>query len=332
MNRYARQTILAGVGETGQARLSAAHILIVGAGGLGVPALQYLAGAGVDKITLVDPDTVAEHNLHRQPLYRMGDIGRPKAQVAAEALKALNPDAEIEPVIDWFDPANAPQLLHGVSLALDCADTFAVSYALSDACVEARLPLISASALGFEGYVGAYCGGAPSLRAVFPDLPDRAASCETAGVLGPVVGMLGAIQAQMALTLLLGLDPPPLGRVITFDARSWRFGAFRFDGATEPADPFLRFIGPGEISHDDFVVDLRGEEEAPDLAVPHALRADIETLARLSEPRNGQRVVMCCRTGMRAWRAARIMQERWPVEVVIAALGDRFPVDRQSSS
>lgn len=332
MNRYARQMILPGVGEAGQSLLAASHVLVVGAGGLGVPALQYLAGAGVGKITLVDPDTVAEHNLHRQPLYRMADIGRPKAEAAAETLHALNPDIQVVPVIDWLDPANAPQLLDGVSVALDCADNFAVSYALSGACLAANLPLVSASALGLEGYVGAYCGGAPSLRAVFPDLPDRAASCETAGVFGPLVGMLGAIQAQMALTLLLGLDPSPLGRVITFDARSWRFGGFRFGGATEPADPLLRFIGPGEISHDDFVVDLRGEEEAPDLAVPHALRAHVDTLARLSEPRKGQRVVMCCRTGMRAWRAARIMQERWPVEIVIAALGDRFPVDRQSSS
>lgn len=323
MNRYARQIILPGVGETGQTRLSAAHILIVGAGGLGVPALQYLAGAGVAKITLVDPDTVAEHNLHRQPLYRMGDIGRPKAQAAAETLKALNPETEIVPVIDWFDPANAPQLLDGVSLALDCADNFAVSYALSDACLEARLPLISASALGFEGYVGAYCGGAPSLRAVFPDLPERAASCATAGVLGPVVGMLGTIEAQMALSLLLGLDPSPLGRVISFDARSWRFGGFGFGNAPEPVDPLLRFIGPSQITPHDLAIDLRGPDEAPEPAVPHAMRLSLEELDRLPAPQPNQRLVLCCRTGLRAWRAGRIVQNAWPGPIALTAMGER---------
>jgi sulfur-carrier protein adenylyltransferase/sulfurtransferase len=323
MNRYVRQTILPGVGETGQSRLAAAHILIVGAGGLGVPALQYLAGAGVGKITLVDPDTVAEHNLHRQPLYRMGDIGRPKVQVAAEALKALNPETEIVSVPDWFEPANAPSLLDGVSLALDCADSFAVSYALSDACVEARLPLISASALGFEGYVGAYCGGAPSLRAVFPDLPERAASCETAGVLGPVVGMLGTIEAQMALSLLLGLEPSPLGRLVSFDARTWRFGGFSFSTASEPADPLLRFIGPSQITPDDMAIDLRGPDEAPELAVPHAMRIGLDALDDLASPKPNQRLVLCCRTGLRAWRAAKIVQGRWPGDVALVAMGNR---------
>ena len=321
MNRYARQTILPGVGEKGQSSLAAAHVLIVGAGGLGVPALQYLAGAGVGKITLVDPDKVAEHNLQRQPLYRMGDIGSPKARAAAQALDALNPDTEIVPVLDWFDPAIAPQLLDGVSLALDCADSFAVSYALSDACLEASLPMISASALGFSGYVGAYCGGAPSLRAVFPDLPERAASCGTAGVLGPVVGMLGTIEAQMALSLLLGLDPSPLGRVVSFDARSWRFGGFNFGTAPEPADPLLRFIGPSQIMPDDLTIDLRSSDEAPELAIPHAMRLGFDALESLAAPRPNQRLVLCCRTGLRAWRAAKMVKGSWPGDVVLVAMG-----------
>ncbi|MDT8345803.1 MAG: HesA/MoeB/ThiF family protein, partial [Thermohalobaculum sp.] len=162
MTRYARQEVLAEVGPQGQARLGRAHVLVVGAGGLGVPVLQYLAGAGVGRITLVDPDVVSVSNLHRQPLYTTTDAGRPKAEVAADRLAALNPDCVVVPVTARLDPSNAPGLLAGVDVALDCADSFAAAYTLSDACHGAGVPLISASALGLAGYAGGFCGGAPS--------------------------------------------------------------------------------------------------------------------------------------------------------------------------
>ncbi|MEE4346280.1 MAG: ThiF family adenylyltransferase, partial [Paracoccaceae bacterium] len=110
MSRYARQMILPQIGPAGQARLAAAHVLVVGAGGLGVPVLQYLVGAGVGRITLVDGDRIAAHNLHRQPLYRMDQLGRFKAEAAAETLAALNPEVTVTPVTTWLDPANAPAL------------------------------------------------------------------------------------------------------------------------------------------------------------------------------------------------------------------------------
>lgn len=321
MNRYLRQTIVPGVGMDGQARLAGAHLLVVGAGGLGCPALTYLAGAGVGRITLVDADRVEEANLHRQPLYRMADLGRPKAEAAAEALTALNPEVRVEAVAAHFDPANAGRLLDGADAALDCADSFAVSYILSDACAARGLPLVSASALGLAGYVGGFCGGGPSLRAVFPDLPDRAATCATAGILGPVVGTLGALEAQMALSILLGLNPSPIGRMVTLDTQSWRFGSFRFDGAPEPEGALLRFVAASEIGEADLAIDLRGVEEAPEPAAPHALRMGVEEAGKLSPPPSDARVVMCCRTGLRAWRAARLLQERWPGEIALAALG-----------
>lgn len=320
--RHARQEILPGVGPLGQARLAAAHVLVVGAGGLGVPALQYIAGAGVGRITLVDPDRVEETNLHRQPLYRMEDLGRPKAEAAATRLAGLDPAVRIAPRVARLDPLNAPTLVAAADLVLDCADSFAASYILSDACLAAGRPFVSASALGLEGYAGGFCGGAPSLRAVFPDLPLRAATCATAGVLGPVVGMLGAMQAQMALAVLLGLPPSPLGRLVTLDAATWRFGGFRFDGAPEPEGPALRFIARGQIGASDLAIDLRGPVEAPVPAVPHALRLLPEDLAERPAPAPGQRVVLCCRSGLRAWRAARLLQNRWQGEIALAAMGD----------
>ncbi|MEO1460326.1 MAG: HesA/MoeB/ThiF family protein [Pseudomonadota bacterium] len=327
-DRYARQSVLAEVGAAGQARLGAAHVLVMGAGGLGAPVLPYLAGAGVGRITVVDGDRVALSNLHRQILFAEAEIGEPKATAAAAALARLNPEVTVRAVTDPLDPANAEALLAGADLALDCADSFAASYALSDACLAAGVPLVSASALGLSGYAGGFCGGAPSLRALFPELPAQAARCETAGVLGPVVGILGAVQAQMALAVLLGIRPSPLGQFVTLDGAGLRFGGFRFDGASEPADA-LRFIAESAIAPADFVVDLRGKEEAPMPVHPAALRLDASAFGPGGpRPAAGQRAVLCCRSGLRAWRAARALQTAWEGEIRLVALGDRQAADR----
>ncbi|WP_199258582.1 HesA/MoeB/ThiF family protein [Paracoccus binzhouensis] len=322
MNRYVRQTVLPEIGAEGQERICGAHALVVGAGGLGVPVLQYLAGAGIGRITLIDPDTVEETNLHRQPLYRMKDIGQPKVRAAAQAVARLNPAVELEALADRLTPLNAPALVAAADVVLDCADSYAASYTLSDVCLAASKPLISASALGLAGYVGGFCGdkrqgGAPSLRALFPDPPDSGQTCATAGVLGPVVGMLGCLQAQMALRLLLGTTPSPLGEFIRFE--NGRFTQFRFDAAPEAIGP--RFIAREEIREADLVIDLRPEEEAPRKATPQALRIPgYGATGPLPEP--GQRAVLACRSGLRSWRAADALSRRWDGEITLLALGD----------
>lgn len=318
MTRYARQIALPEVGAGGQARIAGAHVLVVGAGGLAVPALQYLVGAGVGRITLVDADRVSLSNLHRQPIYGMNDIGQPKAMVAARVMAALNPEVRVVPELAWLDPASVDGLLAGCDIALDCADSFAASYALSDACLARGVPLISASVLGLSGYAGGFCGTAPSLRAVFPELPDRAPTCDTAGVLGPLVGMIGALQAQMALAVLLGQVPSPLGQLVTIDAATWRMGGFRFDGAPEPGDA-LPFVARSQITPGDLAVELRGTAEAPIPATPHARRLTADEVAGLA-PAPDQRVVFCCATGLRAWRAGRALQSRWPGRIALAAI------------
>lgn len=316
MTRYARQTILPEVGDAGQARLTASHVLVVGAGALGVPVLQYLTGAGVGRITLVDPDVIEVSNLHRQPLYAEDQQGQHKAVAARIAMQRLNSLVRVDPVLDWLTPANAPDLVAGADLVLDCADSYAASYTLSDACLAAGKPLISASALGLEGYVGGYCGGAPSLRAVFPDPTEGGATCATAGVLGPVVGMLGAMQARMALAVLLGLQPSPLGLFIRMDS-AMRISQFRFDRAPESPGP--RFIARSDLRAGDLVIDLRDAAEAPATATPDALRLPgYGATGPLPEP--GGRAVIACRSGLRAWRAANRLSERWPGEIALLAL------------
>ncbi len=196
MSRYIRQETLPEVGTAGQAALRAAHVLVIGVGGLATAVLQYLVGAGVGHLTIVDGDVVSLSNLHRQTLFREEDVGRPKVDAAAVRLRSLNADCRITTLQIPLDPANASALVTPSTLVLDCADSFAASYILSDTCRVAGVPLISASTLGFAGYVGGFCGAAPSLRAVFPDLPDRATTCATAGIMGPVVGMIGAAQGR----------------------------------------------------------------------------------------------------------------------------------------
>lgn len=295
-------------------------MLIVGAGGLGVPVLQYLAGAGIGHITLIDPDTVEETNLHRQPIYRMKDLGRPKTRAAAMAVARLNPAVEIEALVDRLTPANAPALIDNADLVLDCADSYAASYTLSDACLAARTP----ADFGLGAGAGRLCrrvlrrpgsGGAPSLRALFPDAPDGGQTCATAGVLGPVVGMLGCLQAQMALAVVLGLSPSPLGQFTRFDGEQ-TLPSSALTPPRKPRPPFHRPRGYHPPRHGHRPAP---QDEAPRKATPGALRmpgyGDIGPL-----PDPGQRVVLTCRSGLRAWRAADRLSRRWDGEITLLAL------------
>jgi sulfur-carrier protein adenylyltransferase/sulfurtransferase len=317
VSRYARQMVLPQVGVAGQAHLSAARVLVIGAGGLAAPVLPLLAGAGVGHLTIVDGDTVALSNLHRQTLFSEGDCGQPKAQIAAQRCRALNSDIAAIAKKQTLTSENAAELITQADVVLDCADSYAATYTLSDTCLALGKPLISASVLGMGGYVGGFCGGAPSVRAVFPEAPESGASCATAGVLGPVVGLVGAMQAQMTLAVLLGLDPSPLGQMVQFDAQSYRSIAFRFDGALEP-DQALFFVAPSELTDSDFIVELRSVDEIPEPILPSANRIPPdEVLNHLPDP--GKRIALCCATGLRAWCTAERIQQNWSGEIVLVA-------------
>lgn len=320
-DRYARQIVMPEVGPDGQARLARTRILVVGAGGLGCPVSSYLAGAGLGRLLLVDPDRVEESNLHRQPLYRMSDVGRLKVEAAREALATYNPSVAVEALALRLAPDNAAELVAQADIVVDAADSFAATYVLSDACRDAGKPLVSASIVGLAGYVGAFCGGGPSYRAVFPEMPARAADCATAGVLGPAVATLGLLQAQMALLLALGLEPSPLGRVISFDARRLGFGGFSFAGAPEPLSGSFPFIALSQLSVGDIVVELRGVEEAPVPVASNAIRLSVDEIGQLSlDATDGRRVVLCCRTGIRAARAAGRLAAQGADDLALMAL------------
>ena len=315
MSPYARQMQVPGIGGEGQARLAAARVLIVGAGGLGCTVIPALAGAGVGRLTIIDPDIVELTNLHRQTLYTTTDIGQPKALAAATRARALNPDGLAEAKVARLDPANALGLIAAADLIIDAADSFAVTFTLSDLCLAAGKPLISASVVGRAGYAGGFCGAAPSYRAVFPDLPAQAASCASAGVMGPAVAALGAVQAQMALSVLIGLTPSPLGRIVTLDMGQWRFGGFGFDGATET--PGFGFVAAAQIAATDTVIDLRPAGTVETLPGGQVLTPG--DLVYWPIPMG--RVVLCCSTGLRAWRGAQVLAGRGATALALLADG-----------
>lgn len=322
MSRYARQSAVPSFGEDATKLLRAGSVLVIGAGGLAAPVLQYLVGAGVGRIRLVDADIVGLSNLHRQTLFRESDVGAPKVVAAARHLAALNSECQIEPLQTRFTPANTATLMQGVDIVLDCADSFAASYIASDQAMALGLPLISASVVGLSGYCGGFCGGAPSLRALFPDLPDQLGSCDADGVLGPAVGIIGSLQAQMAMAVLAQTSPNPLGQLVSYDASNLRFAQFRFDNAPEP-DGGPAFIATEQITPKDYLIDLRAIDE-PGPELPSAMRRTVAEIASQGVPDapGGQRIVLACRSGLRAWRAAEHLKHIAPTEIALLALGD----------
>ncbi len=222
LDRYARHILLREVGGTGQRRLRDAHVLVVGAGGLGVPILLYLAAAGVGHITVVDDDRVAVSNLQRQVIFRSEDIGVPKVLAARAALHGLNPHVTVTPVQARLDAGGAAQMVPGHDLVLDGTDNFDTRHLVNRACVAAGVPLISGAITQWEGQLGLFdpARGAPCLACVFPVIPaaDLVPSCAEAGVMGALPGIIGAMMAAEAIKELTGAGATLRGRLILHDA------------------------------------------------------------------------------------------------------------------
>jgi molybdopterin/thiamine biosynthesis adenylyltransferase len=221
LDRYARHVIMDDVGPDGQAALLEASVLVVGAGGLGAPALQYLAAAGVGEIEVVDGDDVERSNLQRQIVHGDADVGRPKVESAREYVRSLNPDVDVTATQRRVDRANAAEFVADHDVVVDASDNFATRYLLNDASVLAETPLCHAAIYRFEGQATTIpAGGAPCYRCLFPEPPEPGTvpDCATTGVLGVLPGTLGCVQATEAIKTIVGVGEPLHGRVFTYDA------------------------------------------------------------------------------------------------------------------
>ena len=222
--RYSRHILLDDIGIEGQARLLGAHVLVIGAGGLGSPAAMYLAASGVGHITLVDDDAVDLTNLQRQVMHTTERIGIPKVESGREALRAINPDVVVTALRERADDQRLQELVQGVSVVLDCSDNFATRHAVNRACVAAGVPLVAGAAIRFDGQLSVFDTGRPDCpcyACVFPeDSGFEDVACSTMGVFAPLVGIVGSVQAAEALKLLLNVGTTLAGRLLLLDGRA----------------------------------------------------------------------------------------------------------------
>lgn len=246
LDRYARHIVLKEFGGEGQRRLRGASVAVIGTGGIGSPALQYLAGAGVGRLVAIDDDTVEASNLQRQTIFATDDIGRPKVEAAASRIARLNPFVTIETQRTRIDADNATSLIANVDVVLDGCDNFATRFAVADAALALRIPLISAAVGQFEGQLGVYRGweaDRPCYRCFVGEAPETAeTSCAEDGILGPVTGVLGSLAALEVLRAIAPFGDDMAGRLLLVDLLAMRFRTIRL-----PKDPGCRACGAAAL-------------------------------------------------------------------------------------
>jgi molybdopterin/thiamine biosynthesis adenylyltransferase len=251
LERYARHIVLREVGGVGQARLKAARVLVIGAGGLGSPLILYLAAAGVGTLGIVDFDQVSLSNLQRQIAHRTADIGRPKTESARDAVAAINPETTVELHPVRLDAANAADLIARYDIVADGSDNFDTRFLVNDACYFAQKTLVSAAVTEFDGQLSTYKAHAgddlPCYRCLFPapPPPGTAPSCSETGILGAAAGVMGTLQALEVLKEILSLGESLAGKLLIYDALSTRFRTVRMR-----PDPACPLCGPKAVIRD----------------------------------------------------------------------------------
>ncbi|WP_420136580.1 HesA/MoeB/ThiF family protein [Sphingomonas sp.] len=239
LERYARHIILKEIGGAGQQRLLNAKVALIGAGGIGAPAIQYLAAAGVGQLTVIDDDVVSLSNLQRQVLFGTVDVGVRKVEAAAAAVAKINPDVEVRSVAQRLDAGNATMLLAGMDVVIDGADNFATRLIVADATGDSRIPLVSAAVGQFDGQLGVFRGwegDKPCYRCLVGNAPDRPdASCADQGVLGALTGVMGSLAAIEAIRAVIPFGTDPAGTLLLIDALNFRFRTLAL-----PKDPGCR--------------------------------------------------------------------------------------------
>ena len=227
IHRYSRQIILPGIGGKGQRTLQEAKVFVMGAGGLGSPAALYLAAAGVGTIGLADSDVVELHNLQRQILHRTADVGLPKVESGKRTLESLNPEVKVQTYPERITSANIREIIKAYDLVLDGSDNFPTRFLVNDACYFEKKTLISGAILRFDGQLSSFKphAGGPCYRCLFPEPPPAGSvpSCQEAGVLGAVAGIIGILQANEALKEIMGLGESMAGRFLMFNALNLSF-------------------------------------------------------------------------------------------------------------
>lgn len=335
LRRYSRHLLIPEVGLTGQERLASTRVLCIGAGGLGSPVLQYLAAAGVGRIGVVDDDVVDESNLQRQTIFATADIGRSKAQVAAQRVMELNPLIAADPIAVRFDETNARDLVRLYDVVVDCTDRFETRYLINDSCMLENKPDVYASIFRFDGQVSVFARDrGPCYRCIFPQPPPSGSvpTCAEGGVLGVLAGIVGTLQANEALKVILGIGEPLVGRLLLIDALGARVREVELERDPQcalcgehPAIAQARLMqsDPEPLDVDEIdaaslqgaladatLLDVREPHEAV-LGVPEgAVHIPASELpARMHELDSARRYIIACRVGQKSLWGARLLRD-----------------------
>jgi sulfur-carrier protein adenylyltransferase/sulfurtransferase len=343
--RYSRQVLLKEFGEAGQQKLLQAKVLMIGAGGLGCAALPYLAAAGIGIIGIIDDDVVALHNLHRQPLFTVHDIGLSKAHKAASVLIQLNPDIIIEAFNERLTVTNALSLLNSYDIIIDGTDNFSARYMINDACVLLNKPFVYGAVSKFEGQVAVFnCSMnnnemAVNYRDLFPQPPadGEIANCAQAGVLGVLPGIIGIMQANETIKMLAGIGNPLINRLLTYNALNNQVFELELAVRKEtrsliPADAaafkqmdydWLCGIGSNsfEINAKKFdelrakdnvlIIDAREYDEIPAVHEFRHIRIPLDRLMEVLPITENDTIIVFCQSGIRSLQAAKLLSDKF---------------------
>ena len=336
LKRYKRQIILPELGIAGQQKLKNARVLMVGAGGLGCPVLQYLVAAGIGFIGIVDDDTVDETNLHRQILYSADDIGKNKAHVAVEKLSILNPHVKFSAYPVRLSMQNADQLFRTYDLVIDGSDNFPTRYLVNDTCAALNMPLVFGSLFKFEGQVSVFnYHGGPDYRSIFPDPPgiDEVPNCAEIGVIGVLPGIIGTYMANEAIKVICEIGEVLSGKLLCINALDGTSTVFKFlNGNGSEHNKHSQQAGTANNTGDEitteelvylqnnkaeevYLVDVRENYEFEDHNIGGVNIPLYELQDRIRELPADKKIVFYCQTGQRSKMAVQLLKEIFKGEV-----------------
>ncbi|SHG38139.1 HesA/MoeB/ThiF family protein [Pedobacter caeni] len=338
LKRYDRQILLEELGLEGQEKLRNTAVLVIGAGGLGCPLLLYLAGAGVGKIGIIDGDVVEESNLHRQVLYQMNDLGKNKAQTAADKLRQLNPLIEVQAYPYHLSAENATATLSDYDLVMDGSDNFPTRYLVNDSCVTLNKPLIFGSIFKFEGQVSVFnYQGGPDYRSCYPEAPAAAEqnNCGESGVIGPLPGIIGSIMANECIKVICGFGDQLSGKLLIFNALNYDMQIFNIqpEGAKKDAlheagtkAATYQEIGQEELQEwkdkeEPFLlIDVREayEFEEYNIGGTHISLYDLKD--KITDIPFQNKLVLCCTSGAKSRMAAKLISKTRKESLFIISL------------
>lgn len=348
-DRYSRQIQLKGFGKLAQDKLSKAKVLVIGAGGLGVPVLTYLNAMGVGEIGIVDKDTVSVTNLHRQVLFDESDVGEPKVTVAARKLKAQNSNTKITTYKTFIDVSNALEIIKQYDCVVDASDNFPTRYLVNDACVILNKPFVYGALHGFEGQVSVFnANGAPTYRCLFPTMPkeDEVPNCNENGVIGILPGIVGNLQALETIKLITGIGDLLSGTLLIFDALSQRMQKIKFPVVKENLEfkklqtsyafdcglaiESIEAIALQNLMIDKKIqlVDVRTENEFDSEHFVGAVNIPLQEIEdRVGELNVTTPIYFICQSGIRSKKAIEIIKNEFPETVCINVNGGMNNLD-----